>query len=57
MKGLDTRFYVKFMQLEIGLLTSDFLIYAILCVETPTKFIVRIYLYCLKNAINALKIS
>ena len=38
-------------------LVSDFLVSAILCIETLTKFIVQIYLCYLKNAINALKIS
>ena len=38
-------------------LVSDFLVPAILCVETPTKSIVQVYLCYLGNTLNALKIS
>ena len=38
-------------------LVSDSLVPAILCVETPTKFIVQVYLCYIKNTVNTLKIS
>ena len=38
-------------------LVSDLLVPAILCVDTPTKSIVQVYLCYLENTANALKIS